>query len=91
MEWTVVGVIVALVGLFGSLYKLFFQPVNELNASVRVLIEKFSNMEKRDLQRDIDVKHNRERLSDHDKRITLTERDIEELKGIKSKQYIKQY
>lgn len=91
MEWTTVGVLVVLVGLFGSVYKLFFLPINELNSSIIVLIEKFSNMEKRDLQRDIDVKSNRECLSDHDKRITLTERDIEELKGIKNTTYTKQY
>lgn len=91
MEWTVVGVIVVLVGLVGSLYKLFFQPINELNSSIIVLIEKFSNMEERDKQRDLDVKYNRETLIEHDKRITFTERDIEELKGIRSKTYTKQY
>ena len=91
MEWTVVGVMVVLVGLFGSLYKLFFQPINELNSSIIVLIEKFSNMEERDKQRDLDVKYNRETLIEHDKRITFTEKDIEELKGIRSKTYTKQY
>ena len=91
MEWTVVGVIVVLVGLVGSLYKLFFQPINELNSSIIVLIEKFSNMEERDKERDLDVKYNRETLIEHDKRITFTEKDIEELKGIRSKTYTKQY
>lgn len=90
MEWTVVGVIVVLVGLIGSLYKLFFQPINELNSSIMVLIEKFSNMEQRDRERDSELKFNRETLTEHDKRITFTERDIRELKKIKGTDYVKQ-
>lgn len=90
-EWGVLTVIITVVGLLGSLYKLFFQPVSELNTSIRVLIQKFTNMEERDVGRDIEIKTNREFVLNHDKRITLTERDIEELKGIKNTTYTKQY
>lgn len=90
-EWGVLTVLITLVGLLGSLYKLFFQPVSELNASIRVLIQKFTNMEERDVGRDIEIKTNREFVLNHDKRITLTEKDIEELKKIKNTNYVKQY
>ena len=59
-EWGVLTVFITLVGLLGSLYKLFFQPVSELNTSIRVLIQKFTNMEERDVVRDIEIKTNRE-------------------------------
>ena len=87
-EWGVVGVLVVLVGLFGSMYKLFFQPIQTLDVTLTILNETIKNMGALDQARDVRlgehrgelIKH-RDTLSEHDKRIGLTERDIAEIKN----------
>ena len=87
-EWGVVGVIVVLVGLFGSMYKLFFQPIQTLDVTLNILNETIKNMGALDQARDVRlgehrgelIKH-RDTLNEHDKRIGLTERDIAEIKN----------
>ena len=91
-EWGVVGVIVVLVGLFGSmfgsLYKLFFQPIQTLDITLNILNETIKNMSALDQARDgrleehkgVLIQHS-DKLSEHDKRIGLTERDIAEIKN----------
>ena len=77
-----------LVGLFGSLYKLFFKPIQTLDITLNILNETIKNMGALDQARDgrleehkgVLIKHS-DTLSEHDKRIGLTERDIEEIKN----------
>lgn len=79
-EWTIVIVITSLVGLFGSLYKLFFQPIQALDLTLTVLNETIKNMSTLDKARDVrlgehrtELIRHRDVLSEHDKRLTVIE------------------
>lgn len=87
-EWGVIGVFVSLVGLFATIYKLVFQPMNELNTTIRVLIQRLANSEELDRGRDVrlgehrgELIRHRDCLSDHDKRIDINAKDIEDIKN----------
>ena len=89
-EWGVVGVVVVLVGLFGSLYKLFFQPIQTLDVTLTILNETIKNMSALDQARDVrlgehrtELIRHRDVLSEHDKRLEINERNIDEIKNTK--------
>ena len=89
-EWTIVIVITSLVGLFGSLYKLFFQPIQALDLTLTVLNETIKNMSVSDQARDVrlgehrtELIRHRDVLSEHDKRLEINERNIDEIKNTK--------
>lgn len=95
-EWGVFLIVTAMIGFMGTSYSMFFKPIERLNVSIEILIQRLTNMEERDALRDVeigtnkaDIKCNSKTLVEHDKRITLTEKEIFDLKNIKNTHFIK--
>lgn len=66
MEWTVVVVLTGLIGLFATVYKLFFQPIQMLDTTLQVLTLTIQNMTERDVAQDLKLNYHDEEFRRHD-------------------------
>ena len=87
-EWGVFQTIVAVLGLVGTFYAMFYKPMHELNVTIKVLIANFENSQEKDVVRD-------QRLNNHSAKIDkLHEGHIDHesrIKIIENSNFIKKY